>query len=128
MRVLSDNLLAAVKRNFRGKSNYKIYRKSANGWKIIDNVDKADVLKVMQGRERHDAQEQCKQQHNTEEEIKSANDEIDQGPANYRQNEMKIQMLSQSLYDQIFKNSTRNRIDEQKIRRFRILISYLKFE
>lgn len=119
MRILSNNLLASVKQNLRKKSNYKIYRKTENGWKLIDNVEKADVLKTIQSQENHDeVHKQCGRDGSAQDEIKSANDEIDQGRPNYRQNEMKIQMLSQSLYEQIFKNNTKQQIDEQKIRRF----------
>lgn len=118
MRVLTSNLLASVKGNFR-KTNYKIYRKTENGWKVIDSVKKADVFKVSQSQEKH---EEVREQHGQEDivkdEINTTCDEIDQRQPNYRQNEMKIQMLSQPLYEQIFKNSTKNEIDERKIRRF----------
>lgn len=118
MRVLTNGLLASVKGNYRRKTNLKIYRKTENGWTVIDNVKKADVFKVVQNQEKHN---EVREQHEPEvvkDEIKASNDEIDKQPANHRQNEMKIQMLSQPLYEHIFKNSTRNEIDERKIRRF----------
>lgn len=119
MRVLSNNLLASVKQTLQRKSNYKIYRETENGWKVIDNVKKANVLKAMQSQENHDeVHEQLGQDGSAQDEIKSSNDEIEQARPNYRQNEMKIQMLSQSLYEQIFKNNTKQQIDEQKIKRF----------
>lgn len=120
MRVLTSNLLASVKGKFQSKSNLKIYRKTENGWKVIKNVKKAVVFNAIQSQEKH---EEVREQHGQEEvakdEIKASNDEIeDRKQANYRQNEMKIQMLSQSLYEQVFKNSTKNEIEERKIRRF----------
>lgn len=120
MRVLTSNLLASVKGKFQSKSNLKIYRKTENGWKVIKNVKKAVVFNAIQSQEKH---EEVREQHGQEEvakdEIKASNDEIeDQKQQNYRQNEMKIQMLSQSLYEQVFKNSTKHEIEERKIRRF----------
>lgn len=119
MRILSTNLLASVKQNFRKKTTYKIYRKTDTGWKIIDNVQKADAINAIQGRKHNDeVHEQRRQNGANHDEIKSSNGDSDQGRPNYRQNEMKIQMLSQPLYEQIFKNTTQNQIDERKIRRF----------
>lgn len=115
MRILSNNLLASVKQNFRRKTNYKIYRKTENGWKVIDNVKKADVFEAIQSQEKH---EEVHEQRGQETVINASNDEIDQKQPNYRQNEMKIQMLSQPLFEQIFKNSTKNKLDEQKIKRY----------
>lgn len=116
MRVLSNNLLASIKENFRRKTNYKIYRKTENGWKVIDNVKKADVFKAIQSQEKY---EEVHEQRGQE---LASNDEIDQKQPNYRQNEMKIQMLSQPLYEQIFKNSSKQKLDERKIKRFFISI------
>ena len=116
MRVLSNNLLASVKGKFRAKTNYKIYRKTENGWKTIDNVKKADVFRAIQSQEEYVEIHEQRAQEIVNDEIKTSNDV----EPNYRQNEMKIQMLSQPLYEQIFKNSIKNEIDERKIRRFLI--------
>lgn len=120
MRVLASNLLASVKGKYRSKTNYKIYRKTENGWKVINNVEKADVVKVIQSQEKHeDVREQHGQEEIVKDEIKASNDEFgNQEQPNYRQNEMKIQMLSQPLYQQIFKDSTKNDIDRRKVQRF----------
>lgn len=105
-----------MKENFRRKTNYKIYRKTENGWKVIDNVKKADVFKAIHSQEKY---EEVHEQRGQE---LASNDEIDQKQPKYRQNEMKIQMLSQPLYEQIFKNSTKQKLDERKIKRFFISI------
>lgn len=126
MRVLSNNLLASIKENFRRKSNYKIYRKTENGWKIIDNVKKADVLKAIQNQEKHEEVHEQRGPEIPKDEIKTSNVEIDQKQPNYRQNEMKIQMLSKPLYEQIFKNRTKDKLDGQKIARFLIKFFHLR--
>lgn len=119
MRVFPNNVLASVKGlHYQRKTHYKIYRKSENGWKVIDNVNKTDVTDAIQNRKKlDDVRVQCDQKI-AETEIRASNDEINQNQPNYRQNAMKIQMLSQPLYEQIFKNRPKNTLDEQKIRRF----------
>lgn len=93
-------------RNYQRKSVYKIYRKSENGWKVVDNVKKEEIFK------RPTAYSQT--QH---EEIKAQNDEIATERPTCRENEMNIQMLSQPLYDQIFKNNQKNVPDTKTIER-----------
>lgn len=113
---LFPNLCIASVRNYYRKSNIKIYRKTDNGWEKIENANKKDVRRLQSRIKHEDTHNQT--QDSLGAEIKASNNEIQGEEANYRQNEMKIQMLSQSLYNQIFKNSTKNEIDERKIKRF----------
>lgn len=87
-------------RNYQRKSVYKIYRKTGNGWKVED-IRKEDFRKATTNQNHNHNQSQ----HETQPE---QCDEIPTDCPNYRQNEMKIQMLSKSLYDQIFRNNKKN--------------------
>lgn len=128
MRVLSANLLASIK-NVPKKSVYKIYRKTQNGWKVIENAKKTDVYQVIQQQTKPTNQDVNEQTENiVKDEIKAPNDEISQEQPNSRQNEMKIQMLSKSLYDQVFRNNEKTAVDQQKIKRYCVsFIRYLNF-
>lgn len=87
----------------RRKSVYKIYRKTENGWNVLENVKKEDVRKATT-------------YHNQTQHERN-NDEIPKNLPNHRENEMKIQMLSKSLYNQIFKNNKQNVVDEETIKK-----------
>lgn len=93
-------------RNYQRKSVVKIYRKTENGWKVLNNEKKEEIPKSIS------VHNQTKR-----EEIKAKNDEMPKNRPDCRENEMKIQMLSQSLYDQIFRNSKKNTPDEETIKR-----------
>lgn len=93
-------------KNAYKKSVYRIFRKTNNGWKVLNDVDKSEIHMPV----KNSQQKQCK--NNTQNVAETSND----GPS-CRENEMKIQMLSKSLYEQIFKNNTKNTPDQHTIRR-----------
>lgn len=93
-------------RNYQRKSVVKIYRKTENGWKVLDNAKKEEKIKSTS------VHNQTKN-----EEINAKDDEIPNERPKCRENEMRIQMLSQSLYDQIFRNNKKNTPDEETIKR-----------
>lgn len=101
MRVPSIFYTTSVRR----KSVYKIYRKTENGWKVLDNIKKNEIPKP--AAINHNQTQQ--QENNTQ------SDDLSTEQPNCRANEMKIQMLSKSLYDQIFKNSHKHKPDQQTI-------------
>lgn len=107
---------------------YKIYRKTDNGWKVLENAKKIDVFKPAQSQTKHE-EVHNQAQKVVQQEIGPQNDEIQSGEPNCRQNEMKIQMLSKLLYDQIFKNNPKNVADEQKIEKLfsKFIIHYFQF-
>lgn len=90
------------------KSVYKIYRKTENGWKVLENVNKNEIY-----RPAIVAQNQTQSQAKSE----TKTDESSKDRPNHRENEMKIQMLSKSLYEQIFKNNQKPTPDAQTIQR-----------
>lgn len=114
MRVLPDICFNAMRR-YHKQSVYKIYRKTKNGWKLLENAEKCDIVKAKQCRSRNEALNQAPKSMKNETTVK--NDEIPTKKPNHRQNEMQIQMLSKSLYDQIFQNNPKNTPDEQQIKR-----------
>lgn len=93
-------------RNYQRKSVVKIYRKTENGWKVLNNGKKEEIPKStpVHNQTKH-------------EKITAKNDEMPNKRPDCRENEMKIQMLSQSLYDQIFRNSKKTTPDEETIKR-----------
>lgn len=112
MRVPSIFYSTSVRR-YQRKSVYKIYRKTENGWKVLENVDKNEIPKRATNNHNHTQQNQ-NQEKNTQ--IGDLSKESKER-LNHRENEMKIQMLSKSLYEQIFKNNHKNTPDEQTIKK-----------
>lgn len=94
-------------RNYQKKSVYKIYRKTEKGWKVED-VKKEDFKKATTN---HNHNQTQPKQNNEQ------NDETPSEGPQYRQNEMKIQMLSKSLYDQIFRNNKKNATKDESIKK-----------
>lgn len=96
-------------RYYRVKSIYKVYRKTDKGWTVLNNVKKDEMGKA--------AAISNQQQHDGIDITHKATDDISSHGTGCRGNEMKIQMLSQSLYDQIFKNSNKPAPDELTIKK-----------
>lgn len=94
-------------RNYQRKSVVKIYRKTCNGWKVLDNAKKEEISRpttVVHNQKQHD-------------ETNAKEDKILEERPKFRENEMKIQMLSKPLYNQIFKNNKKNVPNEETINR-----------
>lgn len=107
MRVPSIFYTTSV-RKYQKKSVYKIYRKTENGWKILENVNKNEIHKpAIIGHN----------QIRTQEQSKAKSDDLSKDQPNHRENEMKIQMLSKSLYEQIFMNNHKPTPDEKTIKK-----------
>lgn len=112
----STNFCFTAVRNYHRKSFVKIYRKTENGWKVIDNAKNNNGIEVASKHEQH---KQTPNQTQNDE-IKAESGEVHDVPEvneNVRLNEMKIQMLSKSLYDQIFKNNAKKAQNVQTIKR-----------
>lgn len=101
MRVPSIFYTTSVRR----KSVYKIYRKTENGWKVLDNIKKNEIPKP--ATINHN---QIQQQENNTQSNDLSTEQLE-----CRANEMRIQMLSKSLYDQIFKSNQKKTPDQQTI-------------
>lgn len=97
------NLCLIPRRTYKSKSVYKVYRKTDNGWKVLDN--KSNEINTVAA--------VPNQTHSVE--IKE--DETQKSQQTCRENEMKIQMLSKSLFDQIFKGEKKQKTDTQTIQR-----------
>lgn len=95
-------------RKYQRKSVYTIYRKTENGWKVLENVDKNEIPKP--AAINHNQQPQQKENN-------TPTSDLSKERPNCRENEMKIQMLSKPLYDQIFKNNRKTQPDEQTIQK-----------
>lgn len=94
-------------RNYQRKSVVKIYRKTGNGWKVLDNAKKEEISQpttVVHNQKQYD-------------ETDTKDDKILEERSKCRENEMKIQMLSKPLYNQIFKNNKKNVPNEETINR-----------
>lgn len=101
-------------RMYQRKSVLKIYRKTENGWKVLDNVSKNEIPKAATNNHN---QNKAPQENKSQTENLSKEEQNNAQASSCRENEMKIQMLSKSLYDQIFKNNQRIRPDEQTIQK-----------
>lgn len=112
MKVLPDICLTTI-RKYHKQSAYTVYRKTKNGWKVLENAKKDDFTKLSRSENKTHNQAQK----SIKDEISVKNDEIATNAPNLRRNEMQIQMLSKSLYDQIFQNNPKNTPDEQQVQR-----------
>lgn len=92
---LTLSQLNLVKKGIRSKSQIKVFRKSAKGWEMIS--DKDLIVESTNATQTQLSKSDLKEE--------TQNDE--NGP-DYRQNEMKIQMLSKPLYEQVFKNCVKS--------------------
>ena len=107
MRVPSIFYTTSV-RKYQRKSVYKIYRKTENGWKVLENVNKNEI---------HKPAISAHNQTQSQEKSKAKSDDLLKNRPTHRENEMKIQMLSKSLYEQIFKNNHKPTPDEKTIQK-----------
>lgn len=97
-------------RNYKKKSTLKIYRKTENGWTVLEDVDRKAIPKPKIFNNNQTCTETNNAQNNDD--TKSSID----ANQKCRKNEMKIQMLPKSLYEQIFTNNQINHPpDEQTI-------------
>lgn len=120
MRILSSNFLRLPLGSFRHKSYTVIYQKTKYERKTI-RANKAHVrfVPVTNNNEHISKGIQPK----NEADINSKTNEIVNQSPDYRENEMKIQMLSKHLHEQIFSSSKSNDIDNKQIKRFDILLN-----
>lgn len=109
MRIPSIFYTTSV-RKYQRKSVYKIYRKTENGWKVLKDVNKHEIHKPA-------AIAHNQSQSQSQEKSKAKSVDLPKDRTNHRENEMKIQMLSKSLYEQIFKNNHKPTPDEQTIQK-----------
>lgn len=98
------------------KSQYKIFRRTTNGLHKIQNDE---IAKPVTGKTNDIQMKELKTNaKKLNKQKKKDNDSIDStNNIDFRKNEMKIQMLSRPLYDQIFKNSRNNKHDEKIVKR-----------
>lgn len=96
-------------RYYRVKSVYKVYRKTEKGWTVLNNVNKDELERA--------ATIPNQQQHDEIDVKHKPADGISNNRSDCRENEMKIQMLSKSLYDQIFKNNNKTTPDQLTIKK-----------
>lgn len=108
MRIVSLDFLRLPLGGFRYKSNSVIFQKSKYKRKIV-KVNKADVRSVPVT--------------NTNDKNSKTSETVNRSP-DYRENEMKIQMLSKHLHEQIFRSSKSNEIDKKQIERFDLLLNF----
>lgn len=106
MRILSSNFLRLPLGNFRNISNTVIYQKPNYEIKIIKK-NGAHVRSVPI----------TNNSNNKVDKNSETSKIVDRSPE-YRENEMKIQMLSKHLHEQVFGNSRVNTIDNNQIKRF----------
>lgn len=114
MKFLTINSIKSPVKYFRNRSTVKIFQYAK---KDFVKIKKETVEKVAPA------------VHNTSQRKITKKDEasVESGildetkPLNYRENEMKIQMLSKHLHDQIFGNSATKSIDQNVIKRFEYL-------
>lgn len=118
MRILSSNFLRLPLGHFRHKSFTVMYQKPKYERKTI-KVNKAHVrsVPVTNNNEHISKGIQLK----NEADNNSKTSEIVNGSPDYRENEMKIQMLSKHLHEQIFSSIKSNNIDNKQIKRFDFL-------
>lgn len=91
--------LSAIKsNNYCGsKSTIRVFKKTAKKWETVLSA---------------------KEEQNTPKQNKGVGPKKMKRDPNYRENEMKIQMLSRSLFNQIFKNTNQPKIERSKIAQY----------
>lgn len=115
MRIFSLKFLRLPLGSYRFKSNTVIYQKPKHKIKII-KVNRAHVRSVPVTNNNEHISNGIQPKNETDINPKAI-ETVNQSP-DYRENEMKIQMLSKNLHEQIFGNSKVKTIDNDQIKRF----------
>lgn len=93
MRITLTRLLATTDKAC-SKSNVKYFRKTKNGYKAVASIKKKLSNDIKNGEPGEKVQS----------DLLTEVSRVPENNTKYRENEMKIQMLSKPLYEQIFKN------------------------
>lgn len=121
MRILPSNFLRLPLNGLRYKSNCVIYDKNLI---FRRPTFERKIIKVRKTRPAPvtNAEEHISQRLQPKIKVeKNASETVNRSP-DYRENEMKIQMLSKHLHEQVFGNSKLNTIDNDQIKRFDFLL------
>lgn len=109
MRITLARLLAAKDKAYTfSAGNVKYYRKSKNGWEVV-----ASGKRKLSGDSKNS---QSGEKVQPDSATKASN--VPENSAGHRENEMKVQMLSKSLYEQIFKNCPEKASDPNLVAKY----------
>lgn len=114
MRIFRTFLLKSPVKSYRYKSTLKIFRKSKDGLFVEKKKSHARAVPAID----RTSQKKSTKTNDVNDENNVVAPPTEPKPPNYRENEMKIQMLSKHLHDQIFGTSQTNSIEESVIKRY----------
>lgn len=116
MGILSKFFIKLPVKNYRFKSTLKILRKTSNGWKVIETKKTHDLPALENGQ----TPKTNNDTNNKNDEINDVRETETKSPE-YRENEMKIQMLSKHLHEQIFGSSQIKTADQNIVKKYQNL-------